>query len=207
MRTLCRSLAFVAGWVCLATSVGAQPPPHEWSRGTTLHGFAGVATEPANTGAALGGALGWEVTPRIGIEGSASWMDFGADYNAFGAGLKMRVRLFGRHTVDPFLQGGIGLYRAAFDAEHDSGDGQPISAFYRRRMDAEGDAAFGHVFTDPSFIFGGGVNLFVSRHFAVRPDIEAMVIVDGGHSQMVTTAAIHAVYHFEDHPVTPRRRR
>ena len=205
MRTICRSLASIVAWVALATSVGAQPAPdHAWSRGTTLQGFAGVAVDPATSGAAVGGALGWELTPRFGLEGAGTWFNFGDQYDAFGAGMKLRVRLSGTHKIDPFLHGGAGVYIADFGANHAE---EPASGFYQRRMDAEPDALFGHTFSDPALLFGGGVNLYLTRQFALRPNVEAMVVMDGGHSQVMTVVALHAVYLFEDRPVTPSRRR
>jgi hypothetical protein len=64
----------------------------------------------------------------------------------------------------------------------------------------------GQTFTDPALVLGGGVNVFFNRHIAVRPDLEAMVVMRDSHRYVVTTAAIHLAFHFEDHPVTPARR-
>ena len=44
-------------------------------------------------------------------------------------------------------------------------------------------------------------------HGEGRPDVEAVFVIRDGRSHIVTIAAIHAVYHFEDHPVTADRRR
>jgi hypothetical protein len=32
-------------------------------------------------------------------------------------------------------------------------------------------------FTDPSLAFGGGVNVFVSRQIAVRPEVDATIVM------------------------------
>jgi hypothetical protein len=42
---------------------------------------------------------------------------------------------------------------------------------------------------------------------AIRPDIEAAIVFANGSSHVVTTAAVHLVFHFEINPVTPARRR
>lgn len=82
---------------------------NEWSRGTTLNGFAGVGADSSGAGAIWGGAAGWEVTPRLAIEGSGTWLDLGQRTSAFAGALKVRVRLSGRRTVDPFVHGGMGF--------------------------------------------------------------------------------------------------
>jgi hypothetical protein len=89
---------------------------------------------------------------------------------------------------------------ASFDAARDD-----VPDFYRRRLPPD---TFGvrHTFTDPSFIAGGGVNLFVSRHLAIRPEVQAMVVRRDSNQLVVTAATAHVVYHFEEHPVTPSRR-
>lgn|SRR5687767_6359421 len=228
MRALRRLPAVTVAWLALAAAAFAQTAaPHEWSRGTTLNGFAGIATESSSSGPAFGGALGWELTPRFALEGSGSWIEFDGRHNAFAAAMKVRGRLFGRRKIDPFLQGGIGLYRASFDARTDEMPGPMMNGtfigampslasyrfgdvphFYQHRMDDfAGDDMLRRTFTDPAFVFGGGVNLFVTRHLAIRPDVEAMVVVRDRRSQMVTSIGVHAVYHFEEHPVTPALRR
>jgi hypothetical protein len=58
-------------------------------------------------------------------------------------------------------------------------------------------------FTDPSVVFGGGLNVFVSRHVAIRPNLEATVIMRDRQTHMVGSAAVHLAYHFKDHPITP----
>lgn len=172
---------------------------NEWSRGTTLNGFAGIGADSSDAGAIWGGAAGWEVTPRLAIEGSGTWLDLGQRTSAFAGALKVRVRLSGRRTVDPFVHGGIGLYRASF------GPGESIGPdFYRRRAGARvAPGTLGITFTDPTVLAGGGLNIFLSRHFALRPDIEATFVVRDRRTLVVTSAALHAVYHFESHPVTP----
>ena len=192
-------------WACCAMSGSAWAQSDirtgEWSHGTELNGFVGVAADSTNLGPALGGAAGWQVTPALAIEGSGTWAEFGEGTHAFGGSLKARVRLFGRQSVDPFVQGGIGMYLATFGpaATH-------IPDFYRRRMsDPMQTDDSGETFTDPTVIAGGGVNVTLSRHIAIRPEVEATFVLRNGHSHVVTTVALHAVFNFEHHPVTPQR--
>src|SRR5215207_3282863 len=78
------------------TDIGSS----EWSRGTTLNGFAGVAVDSAHAGPMIGGTVGWEVVPGVAIEGTGAWLDFGHRTNAFAGALTVRARLFGRSTID-----------------------------------------------------------------------------------------------------------
>ena len=177
--------------------------PAEWSRGTTLSGFAGVARDSSHTGPVVGGVVGWEVTPRLALEGSGAWFDFGQRTTAFGGAVTVRARLFGQRTVDPFVQAGVGLYRASFGP-----DERAIPDFYKRRMDVRGEGVPArNRFTDPTLLAGGGVNIFLGRHVAVRPDVAAAIALRDGRRHVVTMVALHGVYHFEHHPVTPAGKR
>jgi hypothetical protein len=193
----------LAIWVALQGFAAAQPPPQEWERGTTMTGFAAVASDSAGRGPMLGGAIGWEVTPKLAVEGSGAWLQFGEAASAFAGDLTVRMRLWGQRHVDPFVEGGVGLYRASYDARHSS----DIPSFYRRRLRADlPDLMAVRTFTDPTLVVGTGLNLYLHRHLALRPDVGATIVMREGRRHVVTTVGMHAVVHFEDHPVTPRRR-
>jgi hypothetical protein len=191
--------------LCCAASTAAWAQPdiraNEWSRGTTLDGFAGVAVDSSRSGPVIGGVLGWELTPRLAVEGAGAWVEFGDDTTAFSGALRARARLFPRKTVDPFVTAGVGLYRAAFSARETE-----VPDFYNRRMSTNLPGG-GRTFTDPTIVAGAGVNLFVGRNLAIRPDVEAAMVLRGGRRHLVTTVALHALYLFESHPVTPARTR
>jgi hypothetical protein len=173
-----------------------------WQHGSTLNLFAGAATAPSRRAAIGGGAVGWELKPRFAIEGSGEWMEWGVGSHAFAAAITAQTGLAGPRPLMPFLTGGIGLYRASFDRM-----GLAMPAFYARRMTTDGMAmGTTATFTDPTVVFGGGVNAFLSRHWAIRPDVREMVVLRNSHSYVVTAFAVHVAYHFEDHPVTPRAR-
>lgn len=205
MRQLTSAFAIVCVCCSMPAAVAAQTDvrANEFSRGTTLNGFVGATVDSSQSGPAVGGAMGWELQPNIAIEGGGSWAEFGHGTNSFAGALKVRLRVAGQRRVDPFVHGGVGLYRAAFGA-----DDTAIPEFYSRRMAAPvpGRAA-ARTFTDPTLLGGGGLSIFVNRHFALRPDAEAAFVLRDGRTHVVTTVALHAVYHFESHPVTPARGR
>ena len=55
-------------------------------------------------------------------------------------------------------------------------------------------------------VLAGGVNAFLNRHWAIRPDVQEIVVLRRSRSYVVTAVAFHVAYHFEDHPVTPMAR-
>lgn len=174
MRTIVRFTCAACVILAMTATPWAQTGirPDEWSHGTTLNGFVGAPIESDRAGAALGGAVGWEMTPRVAIEGTGSWLDFGHGASGFAGAITLRTRLFGRRKIDPFLQAGIGMYRASF------GLGSTLPGFYERRTNRRpltGDLTF----TDPTVIAGGGTNIFLNRRFAVRPDVAASIVLRG----------------------------
>jgi len=201
MRQHVRSFAMACLCCAFPATVAAQQDvrANEWSRGTTLNGFVGVVADSSQSGPAVGGAMGWELRPNLAIEGEGAWAEFGYGTTSFADAIKARLRVAGKRHVDPYVSGGVGLYRATFGAEDSA-----IPGFYLRRMTtpAAGRAAV-RTFTDPTVVGGGGVNVFLNRHVALRPDVEAAFVLRDGRSHVVTTVALHAVYHFESHPVTP----
>ena len=196
------TLVTVAVGLAVANSASAQTPstPVIWSHGTTVNLFAGVATASSDTGPLAGGAFGWEVTPRLAIEGSGSWLDRADGAGAFAADLKALVNLAPGHAVMPFLHGGVGMYRAWFDLSQ----GTPPDFWADRLVDSAVGLTTA-TFTDPSFVVGGGMNFFVTRHMAIRPDVDWKIVRNNSGSYVITTVNVHFAYHFEDHPITPSR--
>jgi Outer membrane protein beta-barrel domain len=212
MRTIARCAGLVALMLSFATWASAQPAsPSDWHHGTTLRGGVGVGTGSSATGPVLSGAIGWEVTPRLGLEGSGDWLALDSRYDGFAGTFAVRYRMAGDRRVDPFVRAGVGMYIASFDGCGVANGGPAcdvtqVPRFYRRRWTEVDTAAVGRTFTDPTLVFGGGVSLSVNRHFSVRPDAQGIVVLRGGHSHVVSTFSLLAVFHFEDHPVTPARR-
>ena len=204
MTTFHRSIVagLIAGFAVASTANAQAPSNSPWLHGTTLSGFAGVAADSDRTGSAFGGALGWELTPKLAIEGSGAWLERGDGAESFGAALKVRAALFGRDKLAPFVTAGVGAYRASYSSR--SAD---MPSFHHDRLAETMGPRGRSTFTDPALVFGGGVNMFLTRHIAIRPDIEAMVVMRDSRRYVVTTAGVHVAFHFEDHPVTPSRGR
>jgi hypothetical protein len=184
-----------------ATTASAQTDPMVWRRGTTLNVFGGLAAVSNGRAPLVGGALGWEITPRIGVEASGAWLEWGHGAHSFDAAMRALVPLRPSRSIAPFLAAGVGLHRASFQSED-----RRVPEFYRRRID-EQPGAFGvtTTFTDPSLVFGGGVNVFLSRQIAIRPEVDATIVMRDSRTRVVPTARIHLAYHFEDHPITSDR--
>ena len=205
MTSIQRLQCVVLGLLAAAATASAQTPlvapsSNMWSHGTTLNVFGGGAATPGDRGAAAGGAFGWELTSRFALEGSGTWLDFEQSVHAFTAAMTAHVAVMTPHPFVPFLAGGVGLYHASFN-RFDS----TMPRFYHRRMTGL-ESALGQTvtFTDPSLAGGGGINVYVSRHWALRPEVLATLVLRDSRSFVVTMGAVRLAYHFDDHPVTPR---
>jgi hypothetical protein len=60
-----------------------------------------------------------------------------------------------------------------------------------------------HTFTDPTFAYGGGLNIIATRHIAIRPAVEFTTVFRNSDTFTMTAGVVRLVYHFENHPVTP----
>jgi hypothetical protein len=180
----------------------APPPltPTDWAHGSTVSLEGGVASVSSDVGAVLGGAIGWSMTPKLMVEGSARWVDSPGAANGFNAALKLRTGMR-RAGVSPFAEGGFGLYHLNPTSSADA----DLPEFYRRRL-TNGGTGTGRSFTDPAFHVGGGLSLFVSRKLAFQPAADLMIVTGDGESYVAKMFVLRATYHFENHPVTPVRR-
>jgi hypothetical protein len=200
---MCRSIAVVTWMALVAAPAFAQtgPTQHEWGHGTAFSVFGGAASDSSHTGLAGGGSVGWEVAPWFGLEGAAAWLDRGARVDAFAADVTAVVSLTKPGPMVPFLDGGIGLYRASFDPGVSE-----VPAFYRHRMmPMSGPLRTAVAFTDPTIVAGGGVNVFVSGHAALRPELQARIVTGDSRTHVVTAFLMRVTYHIENHPVRPTR--
>ncbi len=194
-----RSGLFMALALLAATGARAQViKSDEWRTGTTLAGFVGAATD-SRTAAATGATVGWEVLPHLTIDGSGIWTLPHRDASTFTALLGVRVNLTAPHIVVPFASGGVGFHRAAFDSVTSN-----VPDFYRRRMTA---ASAGlrtqYAFDDFAYTAGGGLDVFLRRHVALRPDVRLVFVTNGGDTRTTAVYGLHLAYHFEEHPITP----
>ena len=198
MKSLIAHLSYGAAIVLVAASAASaqsEPPQHLWSHGTTLAVLGGVATASDDTGGALGASVGWEITPRVGIEGTGLWIDREPGASAFNASMNVHAVLTRSQPVAPFVEGGFGMSLAMFDPNRVS----TIPSFYANRMTGVGT----NTFTDPAFFASAGIEILRTNHVTFRPAVGAMLVVDSGRSYTVTTFTVQVSYHFEDHPRRP----
>lgn len=196
------ALLLAGGAPAMAQTAQTTAEPPDFRHATTLSAFAGAAVDSDTTGAAFGGSIGWQLTPRVALQGSGEWFDRGAGSDAFAVAFKAQAELFPTLRMRPFLEGGLGLYRASFDSRS-----VRMPHFYQRRMNmGPNGPAQAAAFTDPACVLGGGLSLGVTRHLMLRPNVEAMVVASHSRTHVVTTVAVHMAYRFEHHPVTPVKR-
>lgn len=187
-----------------APPAGAQTTsqPADFRHATTLSVSGGGAVDGVTTNAAFGGALGWQLTRGVALEGMGRWMGRGAGSDGFASALVVHASVLPSSHARPFLTAGVGLYHVSFD---DSASRMP--SFYRRRManGANSPAAM-MSFTDPSLLFGGGLTLPLTQRLSGRWTVDAMMVPLRSRYYVVTTMAVALAYRFEQHPVTPARR-
>jgi hypothetical protein len=79
-------------------------------------------------------------------------------------------------------------------------DGAGMPHFYARRMGTltmGSDGRFGmRSFIDPAFSVGGGAQIVVGRHFVVRPDARALIVVANGDRRTVGIITLGFGYRF-----------
>ena len=182
-----------------ASMASAQTKPLDatdtWSHGTTLEIFGGVATASPNTTGTFGGAAGWELNHLAEIEGIAAWLSERSGAQAFAADLKLLVNLRRPALLVPYVGGGAGMYVGSFDTRRTT-----MPSFYQRR-NAELSAASRESFTDPTVVIAGGANVYVARHFSIRPELAARFVTKDSHTYRVTTVTFALAYHVEEHAV------
>jgi hypothetical protein len=169
----------------------------EWRHGTTLAGFVGGASPFSGVDPALGLSLGWEMKPWLGLEGRGTWFPAPDGASAFAASFGARMAFESARPILPFASVGVGFYRATFDTPA----GNAMPRFYRRRMGEGG--LLGRTFDDLLLTVGGGTEVFLSRHVALRPELTVMVVTARSDARAVPMFGVQVAYHFESHPITP----
>jgi len=199
---MCTRALLVASVVLgISTSLQAQtkPPAHMWSHCTTLTMSGGISTASDYNGATLSGAIGWEMTPRLSLEGSGTWFDKQTGSTGWAGALNVRAVLVESQTIAPFVEGGFGLYSASFDPKSVT----HVPSFYRDRM----SGVITNWFTDPAFFAAAGFDIWRSNRVAVRPTIGAIFAVNDGHAYTTGTATVRLEYHFGGLPPDASRSR
>jgi hypothetical protein len=147
---------------------------------------------------AAGGAFGWELTPHFTLEGRGIWLAAGPRADAFTALLGARMPLLPARQMVPFVSAGVGVYRATFEAAQTG-----IPPFYRRRMMSGLPDFPVRTFDDFVVALGGGADVFLARHLALRPDVTVLLITTRSDRRVVPVYGMQLAYHFESHPITP----
>jgi hypothetical protein len=178
-----------------AARASAQTAPMDWRHGTILEGFVGTQTASSDVSPAAGVGLGWEMTRRLSFEGRGTWFAVNEGPSDFSATLAAHVALLRPRTVVPFVSAGVGMYRATVNSAW-----ADVPEFYRLRMSPE--APGNHTFEDFLMTFGGGVNVFVTSHLALRPEANLMLVTTTNDARPVGMYGVQVVYHFEAHTVS-----
>jgi hypothetical protein len=195
---------------CVAVMALVTVAPNAWSQtvasdelrfGTTLTGFVGAASASPGTGVAAGAGLGWEITPHFTLEGRGIWFDAGHRADAFTALLGARVPLLPARPVVPFVSAGAGVYRATFESMSST-----MPRFYQRGMMTESAGVQGRTFDDFVVALGGGVDVFLAGHLALRPEVTVLLVTTRSDTRTIPVYGVQLAYHFESHPITPAGR-
>ena len=163
----------------------------EWQPGTTLGGFVGANGTAADTAPAAGTALGWELTPHFTIEGRGTWLRHDQGLTDFSASINALVPVLRPGSVVPFALAGFGMYGATVDSR--SSD---VPAFYRDRIPPNEGRP---VFEDLLLTFGGGIDVFLTSHLALRPEVTMYVITTRDDRLTKAVYGVHLAYRFEAH--------
>jgi len=194
-----RAVLLLVGAIALLTvaeRVSAQTVPMDWRHGTTLMSFVGAESASPDTSPAAGVGVGWEVTRHLSFEGRGTWVRVSDRPSEFDATLSAQVALLTPRLAVPFVSAGVGMYRATF---HSASASTPD--FYRKRMSPDLFGARTETFQDFLVTVGGGVNLFVSSHLALRPQANLLLVTTRSDARPLAEYGMHVVYHFEAHRV------
>jgi Outer membrane protein beta-barrel domain len=198
-RSAVRSMLVLAAMV-VALPVWAQQTEAtasaDWQHGTTLVGFGGVQSASSNVSAAAGAGFGWEVTRQFSLEGRATWFNVNGGLSDFAATFAAHVPLATARPLVPFVSAGVGVYRASFDSTSTA-----VPSFYLNRMPVGVPVTGSRSFQDFLVTLGGGVNVFLSNHFALRPEANLMLVTDWSDTRRVGVYGVQLVYHIEQHPI------
>jgi hypothetical protein len=190
-------LAAVFAFLAVAPRASGQTIPMDWRHGTTLAGFVGTESASSDVSPAAGVGLGWEVSRRLSFEGRGIWFRVNDGPSDFAATLAAHVALLTPRPVVPFVSAGAGMYRATLNSGSTAG-----ADFYRTRMSPSDVLGVrNQTFQDFLMTVGGGANVFVSSHLALRPEANLMLVTTSSDSRPLAVYGLQVVYHFEAHRV------
>jgi hypothetical protein len=190
-------LRILATAVCATVITGtasAQSHDNPFRFGTTLSAFAGGAADTEGAAPAAGLNVGWEITRRLAVEGTTLWSNPGNGQHDFSVVLGSKFNVIKMHPGAFFATAGAGMYRATFDSLAGT-----LPSFYGNRLSASERLDVHGTFDDFVASVGGGAELFVNGHWALRPDVRVLAVFGNSDVRWVTTVGAHLAYHFERH--------
>jgi hypothetical protein len=202
MTTPNRILSGVALGIGLALTMSspviAQTQPTSSLGSSYMSVFAGGAHTSSESGPVTGASLGIELTKRMNLEGRVRWFDVAAGDNAFAADLGVRYTVVRTTFTAPYVSAGAGVFDSYLSHVSDT-----TPSFYRQRMDAP-DVA--HNFHDMLWTFGGGADLFMTGHVALRPEISVFIASTQHDARVVPVYGISLAYFFDSQTSSSRQR-
>lgn len=174
--------------------LSAQTADNPFRFGTTLAVFAGGTADSEGPAPAAGLELGWEITRRLAIDGATLWSVPGNGQHDFAVLIGPKFNVSHSQTAVPFFSAAVGMYRASFDSL-----AGPLPPFYASRVNGTQAPNTQGSFDDFVTSVGGGAELFVHPHWAVRPDVRVLMVFGNSDVHWITAFGAHVAYHFEKH--------
>jgi hypothetical protein len=197
-RHICRVALAAVMFLLPATTWAQGSAEKPWGPGTTLAVFGGAASADSRVVGALSGTLGWEWKPSFAVEGNGTWFTESHGVSAFAALLGPRLSLTAPGSFVPTIFAGVGMFRSSVNFSEPN-----VPGFYRNRVDMVGSPVTTRVFEDFLFAVGGGADVFVNAHLAIRPDVRVLFVHGDSDTRIIPTFGAHVTYHFEAHPYLP----
>lgn len=198
MRRLNLLLAIVVALAIVAPAATAYAQARGAVEPSTVLGVsAGTALTGDGADVMAGATAGWRLGSRVAGEARMTWFDGAGGDDTVAATLSARVFFRTSTDASPFVRAGMGMHMASFSAGQSE-----MPEFFRRRLRAPGAQ---QTFRDPAVVVGAGIDVRASRRFAIRPEIESMIVWRGGHRYVVTSASMQFSVLFERNNITPVR--
>lgn len=193
---LALSMTIGAAAAAAQTPPSPEMPPVAWTHGPEIDVHVGAANSASTTGGVLGGAVQWDMTPRLAVEGRGSWFQRGSDAQGFSVDATALLNLVRKQTATPYVGVGFAIYRASF------GSTAVLPAFYRDRLPAS-PVGTTSAFTDPALRLSAGVDiggLPSGSHWLLRPEVAMLLIFANGTSETMVAGTVSVGYQFHASP-------
>lgn len=194
-------MCVVVSLVCVLAAPAAlfaqsTPAPKDFDvqRVAMLGLFGGAISSDTGTGGAAGWAAGWQPTRMLGLEGGGWWTrEPGVEGFAalFGPRFSFQTSL----KLAPFVAMGVGLFHSEVDTNR-----ADAPAFYTDRMEDPQHNTFNDFALAPS----GGVEVRMSTHVMLRPELRVLMVTSGDGVRVSTMYGVAAIYNFLGKPAPGR---